>query len=52
MTSNFDVFVVYWTKWEGYLFQSVLDVDAANRCKDHRGFHSIIQLRRAHDVPE
>ena len=50
MTSK-KYFVVYWTRMEGFLFQSVPDSDAAWACRKHRGFHSIIQLDVPH-VPE
>jgi hypothetical protein len=42
-------YVVYWTRMEGFLFQSVPDLTAALACIEHRGYHSWIVLEVPND---
>ena len=38
-------YVVYWTKWEGFLFQSVPSKTAALACAERTDYNSILCLR-------
>jgi hypothetical protein len=46
---NFKYYVVYWTKWEGFIFQSVPNLEAAQACQDHTGYHSWFDLEVPND---
>jgi len=45
MNSNDQWYVVYWTEWEGFLFQSVPSKTAAHACAEHTDYHSMLCLR-------
>ena len=45
---TFKYFVVYWTRMEGFLFQSVPSGDAARACEGLMGYHNTIVL----EVPD
>jgi hypothetical protein len=50
---NFRFYVVYWTKWEGFLFQSVPSTKAAVACEGLSGYHSTLVLEMPdEDTPE
>jgi hypothetical protein len=44
-------YVIYWTRMEGFLFQSVPDEDAAKACEGHSGYYRTIELG-VPNVPE
>jgi hypothetical protein len=41
---NSKYYVVYWTKWEGFIFQSVPTLNSAEALSQLTGFHSILTL--------
>lgn len=48
---NFKYYVVYWTRMEGFIFQSVASRDTADALSQCKGFHSILELE-VPNVPE
>jgi hypothetical protein len=48
---KFKWFVAYWTRMEGFIFQSVPDEEAAYACQKYSGFNSVICLRERDNDP-
>lgn len=51
MTTKYKYYVVYWTRMEGFLFQNVPTLAAAQACQGHRGYVRNLKLE-VPDVPE
>ena len=53
MISKFELkyYVIYYTRMEGFLFQSVVDREAMEACEGHNGYHSCLILE-VPSVPE
>ena len=43
-------YVVYWNKWEGFLFQSVPTKAAAQACQGHTGYIRTLKLEVPKDA--